>query len=53
VLVIHDLVGLSLGRVPRFVRPYADSKAAIAAALATWRADVEAGRFPGPDETLG
>jgi 3-methyl-2-oxobutanoate hydroxymethyltransferase len=53
VLVIHDLVGLSLGRVPRFVRPYADSKAAIAAALATWRADVEAGRFPGPGETLG
>jgi 3-methyl-2-oxobutanoate hydroxymethyltransferase len=53
VLVMHDLVGLSLARVPRFVRPYADSKAAIAAALATWRADVEAGRFPGPGETLG
>ncbi len=53
VLVMHDLVGLSLDRVPRFVRHYADAKAAFAAALAAWKADVESGRFPGPAETLG
>jgi 3-methyl-2-oxobutanoate hydroxymethyltransferase len=53
VLVMHDLVGLSLGRVPKFVRPYADAKAGIAAGLARWRQDVERRAFPGPDETLG
>jgi 3-methyl-2-oxobutanoate hydroxymethyltransferase len=50
---MHDLVGLSMDRVPKFVRRYADAGGTIAAALARWRADVEAGRFPGPDETLG
>jgi len=53
VLVLHDLVGLSLDRVPKFVRAYADAKTAIAEAVARWRADVAAGRFPGPHETLG
>lgn len=53
VLVLHDLVGLSLDRVPKFVRGYADAKTAIADGLARWRDDVEARRFPGPRETLG
>jgi 3-methyl-2-oxobutanoate hydroxymethyltransferase len=53
VLVLHDLVGLSLGRVPKFVRAYADVKASIAAALERWRADVAGRTFPGPSETLG
>lgn len=53
VLVMHDLVGLSLGRVPRFVRAYADVKATVGDALERWRRDVEDRRFPGPDETLG
>ena len=53
VLVFHDLVGLSQGRVPRFVRTYASAGTLIAEALAQWRDDVEARRFPGPDETLG
>ena len=52
VLVMHDLVGLSLDRVPKFVRAYADTKASIADALVRWREDVERRRFPGPDETL-
>ncbi|NBV45894.1 MAG: 3-methyl-2-oxobutanoate hydroxymethyltransferase [Planctomycetia bacterium] len=51
VLVFHDLVGLSLGRVPRFVRSYADTRGSIAAGLAAWRDDVRAGLFPGPAET--
>lgn len=53
VLVFHDLVGLTAGRVPRFVRSYASVGSQIAAGLAQWREDVVAGRFPGPDETLG
>jgi 3-methyl-2-oxobutanoate hydroxymethyltransferase len=53
VLVMHDLIGLSGDRVPRFVRAYADTKGSVAAALSAWKADVEARRFPGPAETLG
>jgi 3-methyl-2-oxobutanoate hydroxymethyltransferase len=52
VLVMHDLIGLSLDRVPRFVRQYADTKGTIAAALAAWRADVERRSFPGAAETI-
>jgi 3-methyl-2-oxobutanoate hydroxymethyltransferase len=39
--------------VPRFVRAYADIKGSVSSALAAWKADVEARRFPGPAETLG
>lgn len=53
VLVMHDLIGLSDGRVPRFVRRYADTARTIRDALAAWKADVEARTFPGPAETLG
>jgi 3-methyl-2-oxobutanoate hydroxymethyltransferase len=53
VLVMHDLVGLSMDHVPKFVRRYADAAGTIGDALARWRADVESGRFPGPGETLG
>ena len=53
VLVMHDLVGLSLDRVPRFVRSYADVKTTIRDAISGWRRDVERRTFPGPGETLG
>jgi len=53
VLVMHDLVGLTCDRVPRFVRSYADAKTLLGEALARWRADVERRDFPGPAETLG
>ena len=53
VLVMHDLVGLSFDRVPKFVRSYADAKTTLADAIARWRADVEQRSFPGPAETLG
>ena len=51
VLVLHDLIGLSLDRVPRFVRPYADLKGTVTDALSAWRQDVEARRFPAAAET--
>jgi 3-methyl-2-oxobutanoate hydroxymethyltransferase len=53
VLVLHDLVGLSLDHVPRFVRSYAAAGTAIGDALVRWREDVTRRNFPGPSETLG
>ena len=53
VLVLHDLVGLSLDHVPKFVRAYADAKGVIGDGLERWRKDVVDGEFPGPRETLG
>lgn len=53
VLVFHDVVGLSSGRAPRFVRRYADLHAQATDALARWAADVRQGRFPSPEETYG
>ncbi len=53
VLVMHDLIGLSTGRVPKFVRRYAEAGRTIREAIAAWKADVEARTFPGPAETLG
>jgi len=46
VLVWHDLMGLSHGQVPRFVKQYADIGAAMFAALEAYVSDVRAGRFP-------
>lgn len=51
VLVLHDLIGLSGDKVPRFVRSYADIKGSLTEAVSAWRRDVEAGDFPGKAET--
>lgn len=51
VLVLQDLLGLSTGFRPKFVRPYMDGAAQIARALAAFREDVVSGAFPGPKET--
>lgn len=48
VLVLHDLLGLTVGRVPRFVRQYADLGQAVRQAVSRFRDDVRQGRFPGP-----
>jgi 3-methyl-2-oxobutanoate hydroxymethyltransferase len=51
VLVFHDLVGLSAGRAPRFVRRYADLTTEATRAVAAFAADVRNGAFPGAAET--
>lgn len=51
VLVWHDLLGLSNGRLPRFVQQYADLSAIITAALTAYRDDVTARRFPAEAHT--
>ncbi len=49
ILVTHDLLGLSGDFTPRFVKRYAALGAAIQQACARYKADVEQGRFPGPE----
>ncbi len=50
ILVTHDLLGLTSGYVPRFVKPYADLRGAISKAVEQFRDDVREGKFPGPDQ---
>jgi len=50
VLVWHDLLGLS-GKVPKFVKQYAELGAEIVRAIEAYIADVQAGRFPEPRHT--
>jgi len=46
VLVGHDMLGLSVGAPPPFVRQYARLAEAISAAAAVYVSDVKDGRFP-------
>ena len=49
VLVIHDLLGLTSGYVPKFVRQYANLQEIITSAATRYRDDVRSGQFPGPE----
>ena len=51
VQVVTDLLGTSPDFVPRHARRYADLHRTIREAAAAYQADVEAGAFPGPEET--
>jgi len=53
VLVWHDLLGLSTGAVPRFVKQYADIGSAITRALRAYADEVRGGRFPEDVHTYG
>jgi 3-methyl-2-oxobutanoate hydroxymethyltransferase len=46
VLVINDLLGLTSGYVPRFVKAYADLKTTISEAVGRFRDEVREGQFP-------
>jgi 3-methyl-2-oxobutanoate hydroxymethyltransferase len=46
VLVGHDMLGLSVGTVPPFVKQYARLAETIAAAAAAYVSDVKGGQFP-------
>ena len=49
VLVIHDLLGLTSGYVPKFVRQYANLQEIITSAATRYRDDVRSGQFPGAE----
>jgi 3-methyl-2-oxobutanoate hydroxymethyltransferase len=52
VLVLHDLLGITQGRVPRHVKQYAELGKTIAEAVTRYRDEVRAGTFPGPEQTF-
>lgn len=49
VLVLHDLIGLTSGYTPSFVRQFADVGAAVRSALEGYCGEVRQGRFPGEE----
>ncbi|UWU75806.1 3-methyl-2-oxobutanoate hydroxymethyltransferase [Bradyrhizobium huanghuaihaiense] len=51
VLVFHDVLGLTEGRRPRFVRVYEEGFALLQQALSRWAEDVRNGAFPTPQES--
>jgi 3-methyl-2-oxobutanoate hydroxymethyltransferase len=51
VLVTHDMLGLTSGYVPRFVKKYADLTQLVGDAVTRFRNDVRAGKFPTEEET--
>ncbi len=53
VLVLHDLIGMTFGRQPRFVRRYADVGKVMTDAIKTWTSDVKTGQYPNDQESYG
>lgn len=51
VLVFHDLLGLTKGHIPRFVRQYANLHEIATEATRRWFDDVQKGEFPSEDES--
>jgi 3-methyl-2-oxobutanoate hydroxymethyltransferase len=51
VLVYHDLLGLTEGRAPRFVKRYANLSDEIREALKTYADEVRSGVYPAPEHT--
>jgi 3-methyl-2-oxobutanoate hydroxymethyltransferase len=51
VLVLHDILNLSFGDAPKFVRRYADLAGQITNAVTSFKSEVEAGVFPSEDES--
>ena len=53
VRVLHDLIGFTFGRQPRFVRQYADVSGVITEAITAWMDDVKNGKYPNEEESYG
>ena len=53
VLVLHDLIGFTFGRQPRFVRQYANVSEVITKAITSWMNDVKSGNYPSEKESYG
>lgn len=51
VLVIHDMLGLSFGKLARFVRPYANLHEVMTDAVTRYADDVRSGVYPSDDES--
>jgi len=53
VLVWHDLLGLTSGPHPRFVRAFDDLRGRIVTAVSTYARDVTSGGYPAAEHTYG
>ena len=51
VLVVSDMLGLTNGRQPRFVKQYADLRSTMTDAVKSFTAEVASGDYPGPEHT--
>lgn len=51
VLVLHDMLGLSFGKLARFVRPYANLHETITDAVTRYADDVRTGNYPSDAES--
>jgi len=51
VLVINDLLGLTDGQPPKFVKRYADVRTLIGDAAKRYASEVAAGEYPGPEHS--
>ena len=51
VLVLHDMLGLSFGKLARFVRPYANLHEVITDAISRYAEDVRSGTYPSETES--
>jgi len=53
VLVYHDLLGITTGRVPKFVKRYAEVHEQMVAGVGRYVEEVRSGDFPGPEHVYG
>jgi 3-methyl-2-oxobutanoate hydroxymethyltransferase len=49
VLVLHDMLGITTGKAPKFVKRYANLAEEISRAAAAYSEDVRTGKFPAPE----
>ena len=49
VLVLQDMLGISPGKPPKFVKNFVDGHASIEAAIKAYVREVKTGKFPGPE----
>lgn len=53
VLVMHDLLGLTQGHKPKFVKNFMADVPSVQDAFAAYAQDVKSGAFPGPEHSFG
>lgn len=53
VLVLHDMLGLTFGKLARFVRPYANLRESMTDAVSRFAEDVRSGSYPSDAESYG
>ncbi len=51
-LVWTDWAGFTKGRIPKFVKQYANLRGVLSEAVSNYRSDVEAGAYPGPEHSF-